>query len=79
MCRKNRSHHCIKAVTKVALLSVSYVALVAAGASEVRAQASPPAEQGATQSDESPSSPSAPAQEAPTTQPGPSSSPVTPA
>jgi hypothetical protein len=43
MCRKNRSHHCIKAVTKLALLSVSYVALAAAGASEARAQASPPA------------------------------------
>jgi hypothetical protein len=43
MCRKNRSHHRIKAVTKLALLSVSYLALAAAGASEVRAQASPPA------------------------------------
>ena len=93
MCRKNRSHHCIKAVAKLALLSVSYVALAAAGASEVRAQATPPAEQGSTQSDESPSSsspstpardapsaspPSAPAQEAPTTQPDASSSPATP-
>ena len=93
MCRKNRSHHCIKAVAKLALLSVSYVALAAAGASDVRAQATPPAEQGATQSDESPSSsspstpaqnapsaspPSAPAQEAPTTQPDASSSPATP-
>jgi catecholate siderophore receptor len=91
MCRKNRSHHCIKAVAKLALLSVSYVALAAAGASEVRAQATPPAEQGSTQSDESPSSsspstpaqdapsaspPSAPAQDAPTTQPGASSSPA---
>src|ERR1700746_2968603 len=38
MCRKNRSHHCIRAVAKLALLSVSYVALAAAGASDVRAQ-----------------------------------------
>src|SRR5438445_4712695 len=91
MCRKNRSHHCIKAVAKLALLSVSYVALAAAGASDVRAQATPPAEQGSTQSDEPPSSspstpaqdapsaspPGAPAQDAPTTQPGASSSPGT--
>ena len=94
MCRKNRSHHCIKAVAKLALLSVSYVALAAAGAREVRAQATPPVEQGSTQSDESPSSlspstpaqdapsassPGAPAQDAPTTQPGASSSPAAPA
>src|ERR1700730_19287140 len=93
MCRKNRSHHCIKAVAKLALLSVSYVALAAAGGSDVRAHPTPPAEQVATQSDESPSSsspstpaqnassaspPSAPAQEAPTTQPDASSSPATP-
>src|SRR6516164_6656530 len=87
MCRKNRAHHCIGAVRKLALLSVSYIALAAAGASEVRAQATPPAEQGATQSDEPRSSPStsapdatppsAPAQEA--TQPGASSSPASPA
>jgi catecholate siderophore receptor len=64
MCRKNRAHHCIKAVTKLALLSVSYAALAAAGASDARAQASPPAEQGATQSDESRSPPSTPAQDA---------------
>src|SRR5204863_334256 len=66
----------------------------AAGASEVRAQATRPAEQGSTQSDESPSSsspstpardapsassPGAPAQDAPTTQPGASSSPAAPA
>jgi catecholate siderophore receptor len=79
MCRKNRSHHCIKAVTKLALLSVSYLALAAASASDVHAQASPPAEQGATQSDESRSSPSAPAQDAPTTKPDASPSPATPA
>src|SRR5256712_12166390 len=79
MCRKNRSHHCIKALTKLTLLSVSYLALAAASASDVHAQASPPAEQGATQSDESRSSPSAPAQDAPTTQPDASPSPVTPA
>jgi len=88
MCGKNRSHYCIKAVAKLALLSVSYVALAAAGASDVRAQATPPAEQGATQSDESPSSssPSTPAQDAPsasppdapTTPPGASSSPAAP-
>src|SRR5215470_985799 len=71
MCRKNRSHHCIKAVAKLALLSVSYVALAAAGASGVRAQATPPAEQGSTQSDESPSSssPSTPARDAPSASP----------
>src|SRR5262252_6362744 len=87
MCRKNRAHHCIGAVRKLALLSVSYVALAAAGASEVRAQATPPAEQGATQSDEprsspgtsapdatQPSAPATPAQEAPSASP-----PVTPA
>jgi catecholate siderophore receptor len=87
MCRKNRSRHCIKAVTKLALLSVSYLALAAASASDVHAQASPPAEQGTTHSDESRSSPGAqdatqpatPAQEAPTTQPDASPSPVTPA
>jgi catecholate siderophore receptor len=92
MCRKNRSHHCIKAVTKLALLSVSYLALAAASASDVHAQASPPAEQGTTQSDEPPSPPGAPAeeapsssppgtpaQEAPTTQPDASPSPATPA
>ena len=93
MCGKNRSHYCIKAVAKLALLSVSYVALAAAGASDVRAQATPPAEQGATQSDESPSSsspstpaqdafsaspPGAPAPDAPTTPPGASSSPAAP-
>src|SRR5262249_31371881 len=69
--------HRIKAITKLALLSVSYIALAAAGASEVRAQASPPAEQGATQSDETPSSPGTPAQDA--TRPDASPSPVTPA
>src|SRR5215472_9721691 len=87
MCRKNRAHHCIGAVRKLALLSVSYVALAAAGASEVRAQATPPAEQGATQSDEprsspgtsapdatQPSAPATPAQEAPSASP-----PATPA
>ena len=87
MCRKNRSRHCIKAVTKLALLSVSYLALAAASASDVHAQASPPAEQGTAQSDESRSSPGAqdatqpatPAQDAPTTQPDASPSPVTPA
>src|SRR5215813_10506539 len=90
MTKKVRSHHRIKAVTKLALLSVSYVALAAAGASEVRAQASPPAEQGATQSVEPPSSPGAPAQDAPSrsspstpaqdaTQPDASPSPATPA
>src|SRR5262249_56838162 len=93
MCRKNRAHHCIGTVRKLALLSVSYVALAAAGASEVRAQATPPAEQGATQPDEPRSSPSTsatPAQEAPSasppatpaqdaTQPGASSSPASPA
>src|SRR5262249_47262947 len=92
MRRKNRSHHCIKAVTKLALLSVSYLALAAASASEVRARASPPAEQGTRQSDEPPSPPGAPAQEAPSgsspgtpapeapaAQPDASPSPVTPA
>jgi catecholate siderophore receptor len=94
MCEKNRSHHCIKAVAKLALLSVSYVALAAAGISNARAQVTPPAEQSTTQSDESPSSssPSTPAQNAPsasppspgapaqeTTQPGASSSPAAPA
>src|SRR5262252_424448 len=87
MCRTNRAHHCIGAVRTLALLSVSYVALAAAGASEVRAQATPPAEQGATQSDEprsspgtsapdatQPSAPATPAQEAPSASP-----PVTPA
>src|SRR5262249_13463374 len=32
MCRTNRAHHCVSAVRKLALLSVSYVALAAAGA-----------------------------------------------
>src|SRR5262245_46441592 len=77
MCRKNRSHHRIKAVTKLALLSASYLALAAAGASEVRAQATPPAEQDATQSVEPPSSPGAPARDA--TQPDAAPSPATPA
>src|SRR5215471_19229068 len=72
MCRRNRAHHCIGAVRKLALLSVSYVALAAAGASEVRAQATPPAEQGATQSDEPRSSPG-------TSAPDASSSPASPA
>src|SRR5262249_24858818 len=90
MTKKVRSHHRIKALTRLALLSVSYLALAAAGASEVRAQASPPAEQGATQSNEPPSSPGTPAQDAPSpsspgmpaqdaTQPDASPSPVTPA
>src|SRR5262249_8704242 len=77
MTKKVRSHHRIKAVTRLALLSVSYLALAAAGASEVRAQASPPAEQGATQSVEPPSSPGTPAQDAPTTQPDAARSPAT--
>src|SRR6516162_381492 len=77
MCKKERSRHRVKSVTKLALVSVSYVALVAAGAGDVRAQASPPAEQGATQSDEPPSPPGTPAQDA--TQPDASPSPVTPA
>jgi catecholate siderophore receptor len=71
MCRKNRSHHCIKAVAKLALLSVSTIALAAAGVSAARAQATPPAEQGGTQSDKSPSSssPGTPAQNAPSASP----------
>src|SRR5262245_22231530 len=77
MRKKERSDHRVKSVTKLALVSVSYVALVAAGANDVRAQASPPAEQGATQSDEPPSPTGAPAPEA--TQPDASPSPVTPA
>jgi catecholate siderophore receptor len=79
MCKKERSRHRVKSVTKLALVSVSYVALVAAGAGDVRAQASPPAEQGATQSDEPPSPPGTPAPEAPAAQPAASSSPATPA
>src|SRR5262249_47625973 len=79
MSKKESSRHRVKSVTKLALVSVSYVALVAVGASDVRAQASPPAEQGATQSDEPPSPPGTPAQEAPTAQPDASPSPVTPA
>src|SRR5262249_33337442 len=79
MSKKERSRHRVKSVTKLALVSVSYVTLVAVGASDVRAQASPPAEQGATQSDEPPSPPGTPAQEAPTAQPDASPSPVTPA
>src|SRR5262249_29899144 len=79
MSKKERSRHHVKSVKKLALVSVSYVALVAVGASDVRAQASPPAEQGATQSDEPPSPPGTPAQEAPTAQPDASPSPVTPA
>src|SRR5262245_27778399 len=79
MSKKERSRHRVESATKLALVSVSYVALVAVGASDVRAQASPPAEQGATQSDEPPSPPGTPAQEAPTAQPDASPSPVTPA
>src|SRR5215472_18707458 len=79
MSKKERSRHRVKSATKLALVSVSYVALVAVGASDVRGQASPPAEQGATQSDEPPSPPGTPAQEAPTEQPDASPSPVTPA
>src|SRR5262245_15619120 len=78
MCRKNQSHHCIKAVAKLALLSVSTVALAAAGVRDARAQATPPAGRGRTQSDESPSSswPSTPAQNAPSAPP--SASPPSP-
>ena len=72
MCGTNRAQHCIGAVRKLALLSVSYAALAAAGASEVRAQATPPAEQGATQP--STTARSAPAQQAPSASP-----PATPA
>ena len=79
MSKKERSRHHVKSVKKLALVSVSYVALVAVGASDVRAQASPPAEQGATQSDEPPWPPGTPAQEAPTAQPDASPSPLTPA
>jgi catecholate siderophore receptor len=78
MCKEYRSHYRIKAVTKLALLSVSYLALAAASANDVLAQ-TPPAEQGATQSDEPPSPPGTPAPDAPTTQPDASPSPVTPA
>src|ERR1700751_6032771 len=54
MCEKNRSHHCIKAVAKLALLSVSTIALAAAGVSAGRAPATPPAEQGSNHKVEAP-------------------------
>src|SRR6516164_8149274 len=89
MCGTNRAQHCIGAVRKLALLSVSYAALAAAGASEVRPQATPPAEQGATQSDDSRSSastsapsatqPSTSARSAPAQQAPSASPPTTPA
>jgi catecholate siderophore receptor len=70
------AHQRIKAVTKTVLLSVSYIALAAAGANEVRAQASPPIEQApVTQPDASPSPPATPTQQAPSTQPDASPSP----
>ena len=80
MTKRDRSHQRIKAVTKMALLSVSYFALAAASPNEARAQASPPAQQSATQPEESPSPPGTPAQEVPSAQPDLSPSPsVTPA
>jgi catecholate siderophore receptor len=79
MTKEDRSHHCIKALRQMALLSVSYLALAAVSPNEVRAQASSPAQQGATQSDEAPSSPGTPAPEAPTTQPDAAPPPATPA
>src|SRR5262249_51029610 len=46
MSKKERSRHHVKSVKKLALVSVSYVALVAVGASDVRAQASAPGRAG---------------------------------
>jgi catecholate siderophore receptor len=76
-----KAHQRIKTVTKAVLLSVSYIALAAATANEVRAQAAPPTEQAPTApSDATPSPPAAPAHQAPSTQPDASPSPpVTPA
>src|SRR3954463_13105261 len=80
------THQRIKTVTKTVLLSVSYIALAAATASQVRAQATPPTEQApatpspTAPSDATPSPPAAPAQQAPSTSPDASSSPpATPA
>jgi len=69
------AHQRIKAVTKTVLLSVSYIALAAAGANEVRAQASPPIEQAPVAQPVSPSPPATPTQQAPSTQPDASPSP----
>ena len=64
------THQRIKAHTRTILLSVSYIALAAAGANEVRAQAAPSTEQApAAPSDATPSPPAAPAQQAPSTPP----------
>src|SRR5262249_30809037 len=71
-------HHRIKAVTRLALFPVSYRALAAANLIEVRAKASRPAEQSATQSEEAPSPPGTPAQDA-TQSDEPPSRPGTPA
>ena len=73
------THQRIKTVTKTVLLSVSYLALAAAGANELRAQAAPSTEQTPTApSDATPSQPAAPAQQAPSTSPD-ASSPSQPA
>jgi catecholate siderophore receptor len=57
-----------RAITKLALLSVSYVALAAANPHVVHAEESSPTQQTAP-SNESPSTPAAPAQQAPSTEP----------
>jgi catecholate siderophore receptor len=69
MGKNNRSHRRIKAVSTAALLSVSYLALAAASANDVRAQASPPTEQAPVTQPVSPSPPATPTQQAPSTAP----------
>src|SRR5262249_1573317 len=64
----------LRVAAKIALFSVSYLALAAAGANQVRAQESPPAQ--AAPTNESPSAPAAPAQEPPSPPSAPSSSPA---
>src|SRR5262249_31609721 len=69
-----RSRLRLRVAAKIALFSVSYLALAAAGANQVRAQESRPAQ--AAPANESPSAPAAPAQESPSPPSAPSSSPA---
>jgi catecholate siderophore receptor len=76
MTTNNRANQCIRAATKAALLSVSYLALVAASPDGVRAQTSSRAQQSPAATSQPPSAPpAAPAQEAPPSQPEYASSP----
>src|SRR5215831_17820577 len=76
MDKTGRSCHRARAATKVTIFSISYLLLAAAGANQVGAQDSPPAQ--AAPADESASPPVAPAQEPPSSPSAPSSSQLAP-